>query len=117
MVGLLVDLLPPGSQLALATRAEPPWRLARLRAAGRLTEIDASALEMTPSEGTALLRAAGITLDRQESEAVVREQWDWTDENGKRDEQYYVDAVPGASADFPDKSDDDTGASRGKYRG
>jgi len=74
---LLIDHLPPGSQLVLGSRAEPAFPMARLRVDRRLELIEASALEMTPSEGTALLRAAGIDLDRQESEAVVRQTEGW----------------------------------------
>ena len=74
---LLIDHLPPGSQLVLGSRAEPVFPMARLRVDRRLELIEADALEMTPSEGTALLRAAGIDLDRQESEAVVRQTEGW----------------------------------------
>ena len=54
--------LPPGSQLALAARSEPPMRFARLRAQGRLVELHAHDLVMTRSEASRLLRACGVEL-------------------------------------------------------
>ena len=38
-VAMLVDHLPPGSQLALISRGEPPLPVARWRAEGRLAEL------------------------------------------------------------------------------
>jgi LuxR family maltose regulon positive regulatory protein len=52
----LVDLVGPGSSIVLATRYDPAPELhvARLRATGRLVEIDESALRLTVAESTVL---------------------------------------------------------------
>src|SRR6185295_13701455 len=55
-----------GSRLALAGRAEPPLRVARLRAEGKMIEIGPRDLSLTPSEALSLLRNAGLTLGKDE---------------------------------------------------
>ena len=54
-VGFLLEHRPPGLQLALASRSDPPLALARLRARGQLTELRAADLRFTPGEAAALL--------------------------------------------------------------
>lgn len=54
-VELLVDRLPPGVQLVIATRADPPLPLARLRARGELVELRAADLRFTDDEASAFL--------------------------------------------------------------
>ena len=51
---------PPRSSVALASRAEPPVPLARLRAEGLVTELRHGDLAMTRGEAAALLRGAGL---------------------------------------------------------
>lgn len=46
--------------LAITTRTEPPLRLARLRAAGLMTELRASDLQFSREEALALLLPAGV---------------------------------------------------------
>ena len=53
----LLEHLPPSVQLVLATRADPPLPLARLRARGRLTELRTAELRFTADEAAALLSA------------------------------------------------------------
>ena len=53
---------PDGSRLVLAGRAEPPLRIARLRAEGRILEIGAGDLSLTAEEASSLLREPGCTL-------------------------------------------------------
>src|SRR5215471_630401 len=55
--------LPPGWQLALASRAALPLPTARLRAQGGLLEITADDLAMGPREACQLLRGAGAEAD------------------------------------------------------
>jgi LuxR family transcriptional regulator, maltose regulon positive regulatory protein len=55
----LLEHLPPGVRLVLASRADPPLPLARLRARGHLAEIRAADLRFTAEEAATLLRAAG----------------------------------------------------------
>ena len=62
-LSVLADHVPAGSRLALAGRDEPPLRVARLRAEGRITEIGAGDLALTRAEAALLLRDAEVTLD------------------------------------------------------
>jgi LuxR family maltose regulon positive regulatory protein len=72
VVRAIADGLPRGSQIALATRSEPPIRLGRLRANRDLLELDAADLAMTETETAAMLRACGLRLD-SESVEILRE--------------------------------------------
>ena len=54
----LVEHLPPGLRLALASRSDPPLRLPRLRAGGQLAELRADDLRFSADEAAALLREA-----------------------------------------------------------
>src|SRR6516225_2762141 len=55
--------LPPGWQLALASRTAVPLPTARLRAQGGLLEITADDLAMGPQEASQLLKGAGAEAD------------------------------------------------------
>jgi len=57
-VAFLLEHRPPGLHLVLATRADPPLPLARLRAKGQLTELRAAELRFTSGEAAALLHQA-----------------------------------------------------------
>ena len=61
-LSVLADHVPGGSRLVLAGRAEPPLRVARLRAEGRILEIGPADLSLTCAEAAALLRGAGLAL-------------------------------------------------------
>jgi LuxR family maltose regulon positive regulatory protein len=66
-VTYLLDHWPPHLHLVLATRADPPLPLARLRARGHLTEIRAADLQFTAEETAAFLtRTLGLKLSREE---------------------------------------------------
>src|SRR5215831_7391749 len=70
-VQFLLGYLPPGLHLVLATRADPPLRLGRLRARGEFTELRASDLRFTAAEAGALLReAAGAAAPELTGAAV-----------------------------------------------
>ncbi len=60
----LLEHRPPGLDLVLASRTDPPLSLARLRARGQLTELRAADLRFTAGEAAALLQqvAAGHML-------------------------------------------------------
>ena len=51
-LSVLAEHVPTGSRLALAGRNEPPLRIARLRAEGRITEIDPGELSLTCDEAS-----------------------------------------------------------------
>ena len=57
-LGLLLEHLPTGLRLAVASRSDPPLPLARLRARGQLLEVRAAELRFTREEAAALLREA-----------------------------------------------------------
>jgi LuxR family transcriptional regulator, maltose regulon positive regulatory protein len=62
-LAFLLEHLPRGLHLVLASRADPPLGLARLRAGAHLAELRAADLRFTPEEAAALLRrAAGADL-------------------------------------------------------
>jgi len=61
-LSVLADHVPGGSRLVLAGRTEPPFRIARLRAEGRLVEIGPGDLSLTVQEAASLLRAAEVVL-------------------------------------------------------
>ena len=62
-IAFLLDRLPPGLRLVLASRADPPLSLARLRADGRLAELRADELRFTLDEtGVFLREATGLDL-------------------------------------------------------
>jgi LuxR family transcriptional regulator, maltose regulon positive regulatory protein len=62
-LAFLLQHLPRGLHLVLASRADPPLGLARLRAGAHLAELRAADLRFTPEEAAALLRrAAGTDL-------------------------------------------------------
>jgi LuxR family maltose regulon positive regulatory protein len=53
---MLLEHLPLGLHLAVASRADPPLPLARLRVRGQLTELRDADLRFTPEEAACLLR-------------------------------------------------------------
>jgi LuxR family transcriptional regulator, maltose regulon positive regulatory protein len=65
-LSVLADHVPGGSRLALAGRAEPPLRIARLRAEGKILEIGPGDLSLTRAEAASLLGDAGVALGEDE---------------------------------------------------
>jgi LuxR family transcriptional regulator, maltose regulon positive regulatory protein len=61
-LSVLADHVPGGSRLALAGRAEPPLRVARLRTEGKILEIGPEDLALTSDEASSLLRNADVAL-------------------------------------------------------
>ena len=77
LVTTLVERLPPGARLALATRADPPLPLARLRARGELLEVRAADLRFTPEEAAALVLSTGVELSAAEVEELTGRTEGW----------------------------------------
>jgi LuxR family maltose regulon positive regulatory protein len=74
----LVDHLPPQVHLVIASRADPPWPLARLRTRGQLTEIRAADLRFTPDEAVAFLNdAMGLDLSAENVAALENRTEGW----------------------------------------
>jgi LuxR family maltose regulon positive regulatory protein len=61
----LLRQAPPQLRLVVATRADPPFPLHRLRLAGELTELRATDLAFTPDEARAVLGAAADRLSER----------------------------------------------------
>ena len=77
-VAYLLDHLPPQLHLVLATRANPPLPLARLRTRGQLTEIRAADLRFTPEEAAAFLtQGHGLALAPADLAAVAARTEGW----------------------------------------
>jgi LuxR family maltose regulon positive regulatory protein len=76
-LSVLADHVPAGSRLVLAGRAEPPLRIARLRAEGRIVEIGPDDLSFTAEEASLLLRNAGLTLGEEDVAALQQRTEGW----------------------------------------
>jgi LuxR family transcriptional regulator, maltose regulon positive regulatory protein len=77
-IAFLLDHLPPRMHLVIATRADPPLPLARLRARGELTELRAADLRFAPDEAAAFLnQAMGLRLSATEIAALETRTEGW----------------------------------------
>jgi LuxR family maltose regulon positive regulatory protein len=76
-LSVLADHVPGGSRLVLAGQAEPPLRIARLRAEGRILEIGPGDLSLTREEASSLLRDAGVALGGDELAELHRRTEGW----------------------------------------
>jgi LuxR family maltose regulon positive regulatory protein len=65
-LSVLAEHVPAGSRLAIAGRAQPLLRVARLRAEGKITEIGQGDLSLTRDEASLLLRNAGLAVAEEE---------------------------------------------------
>jgi LuxR family maltose regulon positive regulatory protein len=74
---VLADHVPAGSRLVLAGRTEPPVRIARLRAEGRLAEIGPGDLSLTVPEAASLLRSAEVVLGEEDVAELHRRTAGW----------------------------------------
>jgi LuxR family maltose regulon positive regulatory protein len=69
--------LPPGWQLAMASRAGVPLPVARLRAQGRIVEVSAEDLAMGPEEASSLLEGAGAELGEASIHELLQRTEGW----------------------------------------
>ena len=76
-LSVLADHVPGGSRLVLAGRGEPPLRVARLRAQGRVLEVGPGDLRLGRGEAAAVLRAAGVVLGEEEAAVLHRRTEGW----------------------------------------
>ena len=77
-VTFLVDHLPPQMNLVIASRADPPLPLARMRGRGELTELRAADLRFTPDEAAAFLNdVMGLDLSPQDVETLEARTEGW----------------------------------------
>jgi LuxR family maltose regulon positive regulatory protein len=73
----LVEHLPGASQLAIASRGEPPFPVARLRAEGCVAEIGQEDLAMDPHEAGSLLRTARPDISDADVAELTRRTEGW----------------------------------------
>jgi LuxR family transcriptional regulator, maltose regulon positive regulatory protein len=73
----LLEQLGEGSTLAVCSRSEPPLPIGRLRAHRALVELRMSDLALTAAEAATLLRRAGIELEFEAVQALVRRTEGW----------------------------------------
>jgi LuxR family maltose regulon positive regulatory protein len=76
-LGVLLEALPPGGQLAIASRTDPPIPLARLRASGLLSEVRLRDLRLTRSETADLLRLHQRDADGDELDSLLSTTEGW----------------------------------------
>jgi LuxR family transcriptional regulator, maltose regulon positive regulatory protein len=77
-VGFLLDHLPSRLHLVLATRADPPLPLARLRSRGQLLELRAADLRFTPAEASEFLgEVMGLELTTYDVDALEQRTEGW----------------------------------------
>jgi LuxR family transcriptional regulator, maltose regulon positive regulatory protein len=76
-VETLVGHVPEGSILALSGRTVPALPIGRLRANGRVLEIEADALALSRREATLLLRGAGVDPSADEVRYLVEQTEGW----------------------------------------
>ena len=76
-LSVLADHVPDGSRLVLAGRTQPPLRISRLRAEGRILEIGPIDLSLSPEEAASLLRDAGVALGPDETAELYRRTEGW----------------------------------------
>jgi LuxR family maltose regulon positive regulatory protein len=103
-VAFLLDHLPPRMHLVLASRAEPPLPLARLRARGELTELRAADMRFTLDEASAYLNqvmALGLsavdtaTLERRTEGWIAGLKLAALSMQGRADVRGFVEAFSG----------------------
>jgi LuxR family transcriptional regulator, maltose regulon positive regulatory protein len=76
-LSVLADHVVAGSRLAFAGRDEPPVRVARLRAEGKILEIGSADLSLTREEASLLLRAAEVALGEDDVAELHRRTEGW----------------------------------------
>ena len=74
---VIIDQLPGGAQVALASRTEPALRLGRRRAHRGLAELKQRDLAMTRSEGGDLLARMGLKLSPADVATLLRRAEGW----------------------------------------
>ena len=77
-VSFLLEHLPTSAHVVIATRVDPPFPLARLRAQGQLVEVRAADLRFTREEAAAYLnQTAGLDLEASQITALEERTEGW----------------------------------------
>jgi LuxR family transcriptional regulator, maltose regulon positive regulatory protein len=77
VLAALLEYVPAGSQIAVASREEPALPLARWRAHGSVQEIGVGDLRLDEREAKLLLAAAGVELDASELRELTERTEGW----------------------------------------
>jgi len=78
MMEFILEHLPPKMHLAILTRADPPFPLARLRARGELMEIRVKDLRFSLDDATAFLQdMAGLNLSKENVQTLLDRTEGW----------------------------------------
>lgn len=77
VIATIVEHLPLGSQLVLASRTHPALPLGRLRAHRELLELGMADMAMAPTEAASVLREAGVRATSAEVRALVERTEGW----------------------------------------
>ncbi|MBE2202482.1 MAG: hypothetical protein IAE79_27975, partial [Anaerolinea sp.] len=103
---ILLERLPPGLQLVVASRTRPPLALGRLRAMGAVTELELEDLRFTLEEGIEFLQQhiADPPLADGDMEALVKRTGGWAAGltlatlalNKQQDRRRFLDTFSGA---------------------
>jgi len=104
-VGFLLDHLPPNLHVVIATRADPPLPLARMRGRGQLVELRAADLRFSEAEALAFLAdVMGLALRPQDVARLARRTEGWIvglqmaaiSMRGREDTTAFVEAFAGS---------------------
>ena len=76
-LSVLADHVPGGSRLVFAGRAEPPLRIAWLRAEGKVLEVGPGDLSLTCEEAFSLLRMMDLTRGEDDMAELHRRTQGW----------------------------------------
>ena len=77
VIAELVQYVPAGSQIAIASREEPALPLARWRTNGHVQEIGVADLRLDEQQAALLLAAAGVSLDARELSDLTEQTEGW----------------------------------------
>jgi LuxR family maltose regulon positive regulatory protein len=103
-VEFTIDHLPPSTQIALASRSDPPFGLARLRARAELLELRIDDLRLTADEARALLNGSmSLDLGDEEVRSLQERTEGWAaglqlvglSLQGRADQQEYIASFAG----------------------
>jgi LuxR family maltose regulon positive regulatory protein len=99
-----LDHLPTSTQIAIASRSDPPFGLARLRARAELLELRVDDLRLNADEAASLLNGSmGLGLDEQQIRSLRQHTEGWAaglqlvglSLRGRPDRQRYISAFAG----------------------
>ena len=77
VIAELVQYVPAGSQIAIASREEPALPLARWRTNGHVQEVGVADLRLDEQQAALLLGAAGVSLDARELSDLTEQTEGW----------------------------------------